>query len=716
MEKIFSILNFYFRKMDFSKLSNKDLSDFLTFWEQKVPPLRVDMINLASQLFEAVSQREDASYTTPVVDLWISSSLGTISEKYDEDFIKNLSQENKEIFAETFGLDVNAPDFTERLLRILGFLGALEISPLWEWPVKEREFPIPLTYPVTKNFELNKIKETRNWIGTVSRIPTDLSIFNESSLKTLYELYDHYFFNGALPKFISFAISNRLTKTAGRCGPCPGKKCECRYQLSFSRPLLAGLKLKEGETTVSGGVQCSSNLECLQLVMEHELTHLILRIKYPNRSKLEKSIYSSHGALFKQVVLSYFGQIRSTHNIGSTIINEDLGEPVEKSTLKIGDFVAYQKEDEVLKGIVTNIMIAYAGVDFSNEKLKVRFEALRYLDEDDEDIEYLEEEKNRILKLLEYYNNLKEGDRVQVKYKDQILKGQVWKFNKYNKLDIKLPDYSKLTASYIHLILPQQIKREGIELILDGVRNIEGIVLKKDKEWTSFFGEDHRAHIEANRNIYPKNTYLSPFAIYYSRNLEDIRKHFDTLKEGDLVEFWSQIGKKEEGVINTINKQEKTMNIFVTESREEKNIPYIALILTREIKQPTITPKIFDFNMAKVGMKVAADFKEGPRYGIIVKKNPVNAVVYLLSRETYNIPYSNLKEVQTNSQLNELEKEINNSRQILSKIKPGQVIIVWLSGKRVSGKFIQLRPRSAGFVIDINGRKYNMDDHQIYEI
>lgn len=120
---------FFGYKMLFSKLSTQELDNFLSSWNQTASN-RTEAISLAAQLFEVLSERSDASFTIPVINLWISSNYpNKILVKYSEDDIRSLTEENKQIFADTFGLDITSPDFSDRLVQILNFLGAIRKKP-----------------------------------------------------------------------------------------------------------------------------------------------------------------------------------------------------------------------------------------------------------------------------------------------------------------------------------------------------------------------------------------------------------------------------------------------------------------------------------------------------------------------------------------------------------------------------------------------------------
>lgn len=293
----------------------------------------------------------------------------------------------------------------------------------------------------------------------------NLKTFNVSDLTKLFDLYNLYFFNNSLPE-TKLDISNRLTVTAGTCeiSRTSGK---CVYNITMSRSLFTKLNLESNQATKSGGLVCRSRLNCLQLVLEHEIIHLICGHYYPNRKDLNEKIYSGHGLLFKNLVRNYFGQTESTHQIGNIIYDgSDNERTLSKEEIKIGQIISIIDKKGIKKGVIVNIYTKNVGIEFiDGDTWKVGTDFLHKVSEQDDDYDQLLELKNELQSKLNIYNKIKIGDTVEFYFnsKNNIVNGPVSKLNnKSLKLSVVLGS-STYTIVYSLLI--------GIVKTADTIKN-----------------------------------------------------------------------------------------------------------------------------------------------------------------------------------------------------------------------------------------------------
>ena len=113
--------------MDWNKLSPQQLTEFIQLY--KITPQSGNLIEQAQQLFNQVLLQfgNRAVFTEPVIDLYIASNFrGALPpQKYIPEIIRKLSLQQLQQFANVLGL----PNITsERLMRILGFLNALDLT------------------------------------------------------------------------------------------------------------------------------------------------------------------------------------------------------------------------------------------------------------------------------------------------------------------------------------------------------------------------------------------------------------------------------------------------------------------------------------------------------------------------------------------------------------------------------------------------------------
>jgi hypothetical protein len=380
--------------MDFTLLSDQEISDFLRLHNQIPSGNRTIRIQQAQNLFNRLQQNQDSEFTLPVADLYLATLFlqanPSSTERYTEQQLRSLTPEYQQIFAQIFNLDSATPNFIDRLVRIIGYVGLLDTpqpiqsnvpkviqssvpkviqpsvpkviqpsvpkviqpsaskpiqssvpkviqpnvpkviqpsvpkpiqpsvpkviqplsspsniqrsempAPLWTWSVLENETPIPVTYPVILRYQIDAIEAWRTWIGLQLKTMDHISI---TDLQILFNLYDRYFFNGTLPKAVSLEFSDRLTKTAGLCGRCTVKGCVCEYKITIARKVFQNINLESGQSTQSGGIACDTSLQCLQLTLEHEMIHLIIKHRGLDRPNLEQKIYGSHAELLKHLV------------------------------------------------------------------------------------------------------------------------------------------------------------------------------------------------------------------------------------------------------------------------------------------------------------------------------------------------------------------------------------------------------------------------------
>ena len=151
----------------------------------------------------------------------------------------------------------------------------------------------------------------------------------EINLEYLGELYDRYFFAGKIQKRLRLTKSkldyviSKHTKTGGSCS----KKGD-EYTIKIPINLFRNLFQKGEKTLKVNGLLCTTHLECLQIVLEHELIHLFMFLYYhdskPSQSQ-STDTFSPHGEMFRSITYMYFGHTDHKHSLlngdASTKIN-----------------------------------------------------------------------------------------------------------------------------------------------------------------------------------------------------------------------------------------------------------------------------------------------------------------------------------------------------------------------------------------------------------
>jgi hypothetical protein len=148
---------------------------------------------------------------------------------------------------------------------------------------------------------------------------TDLQGMTKDDLRALFNLYDDIFFENSFNAYFGRSGSDfstffapKLTKTAGMC-----TKQGCVYTIQISSQIMSGLFTSVGKNVhAANGLICRTRLSCLQLVLEHEMIHLL---QYIWR---ECSSTASHGPEYRTLVKNIFGHTETTHDLLNALTEE----------------------------------------------------------------------------------------------------------------------------------------------------------------------------------------------------------------------------------------------------------------------------------------------------------------------------------------------------------------------------------------------------------
>lgn len=235
-------------------------------------------------------------------------------------------------------------------------------------PTPRTSLPIAVRHPVVKRLPESEIRDLRAFLGVQSGIPDNFQRLSPVDLQRLFQLYNEYFFGNTLPK-TEFEISDRMTATAGKC---ISKGSEYKIRLAnFFKDLNPGEK-----GILNAGVRCYNRRECLQLVFEHEIIHLLIR-STPGVPRQPSDVYGPHGKLFQGLNKAYFGQEGRTHNL----FREELPEDCDPATYAVGDYVEFRGKDspKLPKGTVGRIYginPKTVDVDFQGSRFRVSRQVL----------------------------------------------------------------------------------------------------------------------------------------------------------------------------------------------------------------------------------------------------------------------------------------------------------------------------------------------------
>jgi hypothetical protein len=179
--------------------------------------------------------------------------------------------------------------------------------------------------------------------------PNRVAEMTNEDLRLMLGLYDDLFLQRRLRTYLQqhgdeeFRIEfGRGTRVAGYCQT--KRRPRCVRILSMSRPvhtqIFTGSAAHATET--NAGLQCTNQLSCLQLTLEHELIHLLIDIWCPDRIRREghqrggrRAPREVHGDLFKAMARNLFGHRDFRHSLGRGL--------AEDPAVHIGRVKAYLK-------------------------------------------------------------------------------------------------------------------------------------------------------------------------------------------------------------------------------------------------------------------------------------------------------------------------------------------------------------------------------------
>ncbi len=170
-----------------------------------------------------------------------------------------------------------------------------------------------------------------------------------ADLKLLFELYDEIFFynwfKNTYKGKLSFSLSKRMTKSAGKT-ICPRnietiKPENLNIEIRISTDFLFQYDTIQEDKRVCG-IQTKNSLDALQLVFEHELCHVIEFIIFYNSNCNKER--------FKTIARNLFGHTQSYHELPTykQIAKQNYG-------FNIGDTVLFMLKDKRYNGVLYGI-------------------------------------------------------------------------------------------------------------------------------------------------------------------------------------------------------------------------------------------------------------------------------------------------------------------------------------------------------------------------
>lgn len=199
-----------------------------------------------------------------------------------------------------------------------------------------------------KTIELRKvIKDTFiSFLSSESNLTSTLVLLDKHIGK-LFSLYDTYFFHSKLSTLfqnsLCFSTSNRMSSAGGKTIYKKNKN-NVTFEIRISIKILNNFYKTSSEKRVSG-IIVNDPLDALQIILEHEICHLIEFYYFGNSN--------CKGPRFKKLSMDIFNHKTIYHELPTDkkiAITKQL-----KNSISVGDNVVFTFKTKVYTGIVSNI-------------------------------------------------------------------------------------------------------------------------------------------------------------------------------------------------------------------------------------------------------------------------------------------------------------------------------------------------------------------------
>ena len=204
-----------------------------------------------------------------------------------------------------------------------------------------------------RNDIISRIEEKLKEENLDLNVNTINEVFTERMFNFILELYDEvFFFHTLLPTFrdnkccLTICMENRCSRVGGKCWR-KGKV----FTIKLSTKVMLNSFSKDRVERSVGNVECRKILECILLMLEHELTHAILGCDcidsaYSNTKSLTFGNYngethpkSGHSITFMSLLKNRFGHTDFKHNVYGVNKEQEGKQYYSQKDFKKGDEV-----------------------------------------------------------------------------------------------------------------------------------------------------------------------------------------------------------------------------------------------------------------------------------------------------------------------------------------------------------------------------------------
>lgn len=207
----------------------------------------------------------------------------------------------------------------------------------------------------------------------------DLNNLKTQDLRNMFNLYDKTFFGNQFTIMITngnYKLAFGFLRQSSAIGLFTWTSKDNTCKISICRTAMAKLFINGESRLWVNGLNVRDRLEALQVVFEHEMTHMYMSLKgWSNKIKKGKGkmYYSSHGKLFQELVYRFFLHTDYRHMLDGT----DSTGHLTKERCHVGQKVKVVVDKKTYYGVVIKCNPRNAKVQGSGIIWSVPYQYLR---------------------------------------------------------------------------------------------------------------------------------------------------------------------------------------------------------------------------------------------------------------------------------------------------------------------------------------------------
>lgn len=171
------------------------------------------------------------------------------------------------------------------------------------------------THPVPAHVAERKRKELIDEWAKNRGLQLNFTRLSSEDTRHMFDLIDRDMFAGKIGEYLTrnnyslkVVPGSKSTNTAGWCKYMRQGGLLCGFTISLSTEVFAETFNEEETCHVANGIGCCSRAECMEIVLEHEIVHMLVRLFCPHTGK-------SHGKNFMTIARGLFGHKDFYHSL-----------------------------------------------------------------------------------------------------------------------------------------------------------------------------------------------------------------------------------------------------------------------------------------------------------------------------------------------------------------------------------------------------------------